>query len=194
VDRAHLKQRIVGAIVLVALGVIFIPMILNRDASLTGISGSNIPKKPDELGQLEQQPMPSPPVVPAQPGETRQLVDKDSPTLPAMTATLTQQDAPPGAATGHEATQQKSSQPDKPATQGWVVQVASFTDRGKALRFRDRLRKAGYTCFVESITRKHGALYRVRVGPVVKREEAKALQVKINKRFKLKDTLVMAHP
>ncbi|MBL1277555.1 MAG: SPOR domain-containing protein [Ectothiorhodospiraceae bacterium] len=44
----QLKQRLVGAIVLVALAVIFIPMLLPGSGSITGgISGSNIPAEPD---------------------------------------------------------------------------------------------------------------------------------------------------
>lgn len=193
-NRVQLKQRIVGAIVLVALGVIFIPMILNHDDSPSGITGSNIPSKPPALAQLSQQPMPKPPAVPAQPAETRQLVDKDTPALPKATSPLTpatsaaEKPSSPSAASGN-------GKPAVPATvHGFVVQIASFTDRNKALRLRNRLRKAKYTCFVEAVTGKHGALYRVRVGPVVKREEAGRLQAKIARYLKLKGTLVMRYP
>jgi len=44
----QLKQRLVGAIVLVALAVIFIPMLLPGEGSLSdAIHGSNIPPEPD---------------------------------------------------------------------------------------------------------------------------------------------------
>lgn len=192
----QLKQRIVGAIVLVALGVIFIPMILNRDDSNSGISGTNIPVKPRELEQLSTQTTPALPPAPVQPAETRQLVDKDTPPLPKATEPLTPEPAPtakpqptPAATQDHPP---KSSEPAK--VRGYVVQIASFTDRKKALQLRDRLRKAKYTSFVESITGKHGTLYRVRVGPVIKREEADSLQAKIAKQLKLKGALVMAYP
>jgi DedD protein len=196
VDRTHLKQRIVGAIVLVALGVIFIPIILNRDDSHTGITGSNIPKKPRELAQLAEQSVPPPPPAPVPPAQTRQLVDKDTPALPKATQDLTKAtktSAKPQAAPGES--NNKSPVPDAVAkTRGWVVQIASFTDRNKALKLRNRLLKAKYNCFVESITGKRGTLYRVRVGPVIKRAEAKTLQTRLAKRLKLKGTLVMAYP
>jgi cell division septation protein DedD len=72
--------------------------------------------------------------------------------------------------------------------------VASFTDRDKALALRDRLRKAKYPTFVESVAVKNSKLFRVRVGPVVRREHAEEWQKKIARDFKLKDALVMAHP
>ena len=194
-DRAQLKQRIVGAIVLVALGVIFIPMVLNRDNSNTGITGSNIPPKPAELAQLATQSPPPPPPAPETPAETRQLVDKDTPPLPKATEPPVQENTAPAKPPASEANKKPASTPNQVIkTHGWVVQIASFTDRSKALRLRDRLRKAKYTCFVESVTGKRGTLYRVRVGPVIKREEANRLQTRIAKRLKLKGTLVMAHP
>jgi DedD protein len=197
VDRLQLKQRIVGAIVLVALGVIFIPMVLNHDDSTSGISGSNIPEKPRELEQLATQTVPALPPTPAQPTETRQLVDKDTPPLPKATEQLAQETAtsPKSETTPPAPTTETTTKPSEPAkTRGWVVQIASFTDRKKALQLRDRLRKAKYTSFVESVTGKRGTLYRVRVGPVIKREEADSLQAKIAKQLKLKGALVMAYP
>ena len=194
-DRAQLKQRIVGAVVLVALGVIFIPMILNRDDSNTGITGTNIPQKPPELEQLAKQTAPELPPSPVSPAETRQTVDKDTPPLPQATAALEQETAAPPAPTKAEASKPPAAPASEPARpRGWVVQVASFTDRNKALRLRDRLRKAKYTCFVESVTGKRGTLYRVRVGPMIKREEADKQQTAISKQLKLKGTLVMAYP
>ena len=196
-DRLQLKQRIVGAIVLVALGVIFIPMVLNHDDSTSGISGSNIPEKPRELEQLATQTVPALPPTPAQPTETRQLVDKDTPPLPKATEQLAQETATSAKSeiTPRAPTTETTTKPSEPAkTRGWVVQIASFTDRKKALQLRDRLRKAKYTSFVESVTGKRGTLYRVRVGPVIKREEADSLQAKIAKQLKLKGALVMAYP
>lgn len=49
VEPVRIKQRVIGAIVLVSLGVIFIPMLLNSERSLDDgmpVFGSNIPNKP----------------------------------------------------------------------------------------------------------------------------------------------------
>jgi len=201
VDRRQLKQRIVGAVVLVALGVIFIPMILNRDDTNSGISGTNIPPKPQALEQLADQNPPAEPAIPPAPAETRQLVDKDTPPLPTATPTPAPSQLPTPEST-QASTSQASEIPSPaptPASEpktphGWVVQLASFADRGKALALRNRARKAGYRCFVESSSGRHGTLYRVRVGPVVKREQAEKLQTNINRKLKLNKTLVQSYP
>ncbi len=49
-----LKERLVGAAVLVALAVIFIPMLLDDAPPGSGpISESNIPPQPEETGELD---------------------------------------------------------------------------------------------------------------------------------------------
>lgn len=191
VNRTQLKQRIVGAIVLVALGVIFIPMVLQRDDAVN-ISDSNIPEIPKELKKIAKRELPEITAPPAPPEATRQPVDEHTPDSKAQTDNKVpppEQKAAPETKSTPD-TKQQAKQP----TRAWVVQVASFSERKKALALRDRLRKAGYTAFVESLSTKNSVLYRVRVGPVVKRSEAEELQKKIISKFRLKDALVMAHP
>ncbi|VAX11169.1 hypothetical protein MNBD_GAMMA25-1647 [hydrothermal vent metagenome] len=54
-QQSRLKQRLVGAIVLVALGVIFIPMILNGEREQDFIvNGSSIPARPAEIENIRQ--------------------------------------------------------------------------------------------------------------------------------------------
>ena len=176
---------------LVALGVIFIPMILNRDDSGPGIADSNLPDIPSELARLSTQDIPPAPTPPAPPDDTTRLVDEATPP-PApseRTTPVLKTDKPvhqPAFVPQEDARDSK--------TAGWVVQVASFSDRSKALALRDRLRKKDYTAFVESVTTRQATLYRVRVGPVTQKEEAASLQKKIGTEFRIKDTLVMAHP
>jgi len=191
VDRTQLKQRIVGAIVLVALAVIFIPIILDRGDG--GISGSNIPDVPKDLAKLAKRPLPDTPSVPTTPETIRQIVDENTKKPPLPPPPTTSEQAKPPAQTVTEPKAQ-DKQGAQTLARAWVVQVASFYERDKALALRERLRKAEYITFVESLSNKQGVLYRVRVGPVVRREEAVNLQKKIIKQFKLKDALVLAHP
>jgi len=198
VDKTQFKQRIVGAIVLVALGVIFIPIILNQEGEDSPISGTNIPQKPDTLQELAAQQPPEMPAAPAVDTNQPRIVDEhtppveqtdaDVPEKPAKEPTVDTKVQPPAVS--------PEKQEVKPATKtrAWVVQVASFSERSKALKLRDRLRKAKYTAFVESVSSGKGTLYRVRVGPVVNREKADALKKQIARDFKIKDALVMSHP
>lgn len=200
-DRTQFKQRIVGAVVLVALGVIFIPMILDQEIDDSPISGTNIPIKPEKLQELSEQ---KPPAIPDGPIVDRnkpRLVDEHTPPVEQTDSVSpdTKQTAKPAKvepATTKPTESKTTSVTDKPGsvTRAWVVQVASFSERNKALKLRDRLRKANYKAFVESLSTSKGTRYRVRVGPVVQRKKADSLKIRIAKEFKIKDALVMSHP
>lgn len=205
-DKTQLKHRIVGAVVLVALGVIFIPMILSTDSEFT-ISETNIPAKPAALEQLAEMKSPEPAKVQPAPVLDAEMVDEKTPAGPDAVTNAAGSEgtsAPAATQSGSKQTVTKSEpKPDTSAevnkaaqtnARAWVVQVASFSERDKAMKLRDRLRKAKYPSFVESVAAKKSTLYRVRVGPVVEREHADNMQKKIAKDFKLPDALVMAYP
>lgn len=206
-DRKQLKQRIVGAIVLVGLGVIFIPMILNQGDDASPIRGSNIPLKPVELARMPEQTAPAQPKVPAANRDLPKLVDEHTPPATQLDASVA--DKKPESSVAEKpskakldakltapakTTAPKASSKPVEKSRAWVVQVASFSEQKKAIKLRDRLRKAKHPTFVESVNGKKGTYYRVRVGPLVKRSKAEKLKKKIAKQFKLKDALVMVHP
>ena len=211
-DRKQLKQRIVGAIVLVGLGVIFIPMILNQGDDASPIRGSNIPLKPAELARMPEQTAPALPEVPVANRNLPKLVDEHTPPATQLDASVTDKKSEPSATEKTsqaktdtkltaaantavpKATESKASTKSVQKSRAWVVQVASFSEQKKAIKLRDRLRKAKHPTFVESVNGKKGTYYRVRVGPLVKRSKAEKLKKKIAKQFNLKDALVMVHP
>lgn len=59
----QVKQRVIGAVVLVALAVIFVPMLLEKPDSDLGPVGSNLPEQPDQTVQdrIEPLTLPEPP-------------------------------------------------------------------------------------------------------------------------------------
>lgn len=187
----RLKRRLVGAVVLIALGVIFIPMILDGSGRSSRLSMDvEIPpapvyEVPDRLPPLPTAtPDPAPPAAPrAEPrpeAKVKSLPDEPQPEAPtppapapAPLASDTAEDAPPSA---------------------WVVQVGSFEDQAKAVALRDKLRKGGFTAFVEP----HRAaddksLYRVRIGPELKRESSEKVLARLKREQKL-DGIVVSHP
>jgi len=60
----------------------------------------------------------------------------------------------------------------------WVVQAGSFRDEINAVAVRDRLRRAGYPSFVTE-SESDGALYRVRVGPMIDQGRAEYTRGKV---------------
>ena len=192
-DENHLKQRIVGAIVLVALAVIFIPMFLSgdRDGDMP-ILDSNIPSKPENVEQLKTLELSPDRPVPEMKTPDRTPVDEHTPqaeseAAPDKTAPAATEDT---AATDSSVTPPTSESRDSKA---WAVQVGSFSKQSNALGLRDKLRDKGYRAFVEQVSTDKGEVYRLRVGPEVHRSQAEELKKELQEKLKL-NGLVVAHP
>lgn len=190
-DENHLKQRIVGAIVLVALAVIFIPMLLSGDKDKgMSIFGTNIPPKPANVAKVKTLEIPSPQQPPATEKVIRTPVDEQNvESVKADSRKPGSKAEKPAAVSKVEPSVTTKSKDAK----AWAVQVGSFSNPDNALGLRNKLRQNGYHAFVEKVTTSKGEVYRVRVGPEVKRSEAEALQQELQTKLKLKG-LVVAHP
>jgi DedD protein len=172
-------------VVLVSLAIIFIPMMLDGgERSSMPLFGSNIPEKPDY--QFEPLEIPLQPVAPIA-EERPVLIDKPEPP-PAATAAA---EAP-----AERPLTEPSPAPAKPAAQSdqvaWVVQVGSFAQSDNALALRDRLRAKGFTAFVEKLGTDSGTVYRVRIGPELKRESAEEQLQRLQREMKMKG-IVLGH-
>ena len=195
-DEHTFKQRIVGAIVLVALAVIFIPMLLpgSRDIGFSD-NGSPIPPKPAELENLKVLELEKPQPAPKPREIVRTPIDEHSPAAPPEDVEAPATDKTPlPEETLPPKTTSEAAQPADTTPKAWAVQVGSFTQRDNAMRLRDQLRSKGYKAFVEQITSADKTFYRVRVGPEVSREKAVALQKDLQSKMKLQDSTVVSHP
>lgn len=183
-----LKQRLVGAIVLVSLAIIFIPMLLDGgERSSMPMFGSNIPEKPDY--QFEPLEIPLQPVTPIA-EERPVLIDKPEPapekTAKAEEKPLTRPAPAPVAKPAPSAPVVDSAQ------DAWVVQVGSFSQSSNALALRDKLRAKGFTAFVEKVKADGGTIYRVRIGPELKRENAEKQLKRLRRVMDIKG-IIMGH-
>ena len=192
-----LKERLVGAAVLVAIAVIFIPIILNDSQETESISGSNIPEKPETNFNSR--------IIP--------VIENDE---KALLNTIESRNV------GSEENQNKNEQDivaekvvsdnDKIADDisakkeaiedevkvdvglsAWIVQLGSFTDEDNAQSLNEKLRKAGYPAFVEPLKKNGKISYRVRVGPEIKRSEADLLLKNLKDKMNL-DGIVVTYP
>ncbi len=187
---SKLKQRLIGALVLIILVVIFVPMLLDepRESSL---KATNIPAQPEEFSS-KITPLDEPlPVTQAPPNNSPAIVVERTPADTSQT---------PG--TGALVTPDQPPEPEDPAadiakdmTKGandrltvsaWVVQLGSFSKEENALKLRDQLRAKGYTTFVESIDAKGVKVFRVRIGPELDRARAEAIREKLENELKIK--------
>lgn len=215
------KQRVIGAIVLVALAVIFVPMLFESPEEELGPVGSNLPAEPDgivrdrteplTLPEPPAEPEPAPQVVleqPADPGAANADAaiaaanGGAEPATPAEgtadTAAAQPTPATPPAAESAPAAEPAPAPTAAPAPaaapqSGWIVQLASLSSKDNAMALRERLRGLGYTAFVEETKTAKGVLYRVRVGPELERANAEKLRDRLQEQVDLKG-LVTSYP
>ena len=173
-----LKERLVGAAVVVVLGVVFIPVLLNgppdagiatRNLSLPGQDAVAVKRVTIDLGNPgATTPQPDPMAAVAKP--------------PPMQASVTPEDAQAGKA------EKPAPKPDLQTGSGvkptpsaalevneWVVQVGSFSSQDNAERLASQLKAQGFKAFVSKYRDGNNTLHRVRVGPVQGREAADLL-------------------
>ncbi len=206
-----IKQRIVGAVILISLAVIALPMIFSESGERE-ISGSNIPEKPEylvktEIIPLDINPLPGPEdTVQHQVIEVRQeQSEEESSAKPEQEdgAVVESKQAegsepiPSDPADNQTIVERAKApiEPRKPApvavVSGWVVQVGSFGSESNAFGLRDKLRANGFTTFVERVEGSKVA-FRVRVGPELKKERADVIKQRLKAEMQL-DGLVMRH-
>lgn len=188
-EEGRLKQRLVGAVVLIALAVIFIPMLLSggRDMEMP-VFGSNVPERSTEIANIKHIDIKEIQKTKHKPINPKRIpIAKGLPEPEIVTEANSKSIA--------ETIVKLSEAEKKPVVKGnvWAVQVGSFNNKTNALGLKDKLRKKKIHAFVERIIKSNKAVYRVRVGPEISRKKAEALKVKLKKEFKLSG-LVVKHP
>lgn len=180
----NLKQRLVGAIVLVSLAVIFIPIILEGPDDEWAPRRHSIPEPPQmDYRASMQLPQHADTVEPAEVQETAQPAQAAvTPPAPAMPEpepapqpkpepkreAKPKPKPPPVAAATPKATTAAPASDPAALPDGWYVQVGSFSQQQNASGLRDRLKSAGYNGRMQAT----GSIFRVLVGPSETRKQA----------------------
>ena len=161
-----LKERIIGAVVLVIFVVLVVPVFLDG------------PPRPGEFVTERI-------VLPGQEGQdiTTVILDRER-TVPVPAASGDQEE-PKIRKAPQVATQQPepvAAQPETSATQAaasttgmWAVQMGSFSNRQNAEKLAATLKKQGYLAFLSRLETDSGQLHRVRIGPQKDRESAEKM-------------------
>lgn len=209
--RQIFKQRIVGAVVLVALGVIFLPFLFTLEPPRPIDTASQIPTPPDiepvlvagpERGEGMAAPKPPEeaflPQHPVVSGESATPVESGGDTASPRSEQNSQE---AGVQTNREGTppSNESATEERPALAGtvlesWVVQVASVRDQAAANNLRDKLLVAGHKAYVRSALAGGNTTYRVFVGPMSLRERAAADKAAIDAAFGVQSMVVRFEP
>jgi len=193
VEEGRLKQRLLGAMVLVALAVIFIPMLLSGSREMEmPVFGSNVPAEPVEITNIKQidieafkqndVKLKNPTSVPISEGVPEPEVIKDTTSKSIVDvikdATLVKEE-------------KKQTKQTKQSV--YAVQVGSFNNRSNALGLKEKIRNKDMHAFVERIMKDNKPVYRVRVGPAITKQRAEKLKQKLEKELKLTG-LIVNHP
>lgn len=169
---SQLQQRIVGAVVLVTLGVIFIPALLD---------GSGYKTRQVQDIRVKEKPT-FPPV------ENREVASIKTP--------LATDDKPRPSAVSDGAPAKKvaaDNSRDKKPIKSFALQIGTFDDNAKAEVLRDRMRKAGYTTFIRKSAGKSGTSYKVRIGPELDYDALEKVKKEIKKSHRI-DAFIVNHP
>jgi len=197
-----LKERLVGAAVLVAVAVIFIPIIFTDSQETEVILGSNIPEKPESnfnsriIPVIESDDNSS--LTPIDPENVESGKSQNNDAIVEQKVVAEKVMSANENNAGKQAIEQKEATTvvEVKATVGlsaWIVQLGSFTDEDNAQSLNTKLRQAGYPSFVEPIKKDGRNSYRVRVGPEIKRSEADMLLKKLKEKMQL-DGIVVSYP
>ncbi len=200
-----LKQRLIGAIVIISLAVIFIPMILEGPDDELSPRTQDMPPPPMIAYQAEvEQPVPAGSPEPAE-TQAAAVTEQEVSAIPEPSAPQTEVITSQAEAPVKQPEPVESAKTVKPAvvkqplpkappkttagpaiTQGaWILQVGSFSQQANAVSLRDRLKKSGYQASVQDSKGADGHVYRVLIGPVSDRQAAEKLRDKLAREQKL---------
>lgn len=207
-DNFNPKHRIVGAIIIVSLIVIFVPTILDKkelsDNKFRKLSSSSSSTKVvvTSVHELQRN-------AARKTGNNTvaQSIAKDlrstGPTnpLPATktrgaNTSVSQTDKTSSVTGTAKVVKVKESDTDTRLgsktnpKKGWIVQVGVYAKVDNANSLSDRLKKQGYPIYLEQVRAKQGKLLRVRAGPFKNENEAKRVQASIYKEEAIKGAVI----
>lgn len=211
------KQRMVGALVLIAVAVIFLPMLFTRqdETHHVQVDAPAAPQAPvAPQVQVEPVPVPEPQALPQEPVPTDDDLSNEAQapsmpiapapakpvTPPAQAAKPAPKPTPapatpaPSPATAPAQAAVKPAVPSGVDANGlsvsWSVQLASMSNRANADNLQKTLRTQGYNAYI----RTSDGVNRVFVGPLIERAEADRLRDQLDKQQKLKGIVVRFQP
>lgn len=185
----RVKQRLVGAVVLASVAIIFFPSLFDEPDNRYIGGQSQIPPAPNftpvEIGE---------PVRPAgiEPAKTPETMYQmmDEPEVSSEPNSVSNPVPAPERAIVPEPKPQAMGLNAAGVLQGWVLQVASFGDQGKAEDLRDRLEKAGHIAFIRPLINAKGQqVVRVFVGPKADKQAMLAVKQELDRSLKVNSLL-----
>lgn len=192
--RRRARQRLIGAGVLVLMGVVVLPFLFDKQPRAVPVNVAiEIPDRHTAaplpaLSPLATDSEPAAPVAPpatvsptpspaAQAAANPSPAPTPAPTPPAAPAVS----STPSKAPAEPTTARSAPMPSTSAPSGVrvVVQVGAFAEQARAQEVRQRLERAGFKTYTQIAETSAGPRIRVRVGPFDSRAEAEGVAARI---------------
>ncbi len=171
-----LKQRIVGAFVLVALAIVIIPLVFDFSSERQVDVSSTIPPMPDIEAVVVAEPQRPKDIIPAKSADEIFQFGTESP----KESESLKDEAPALSSDGMPI--------------GWVLQVGSFKEKATAEDLVTKLLADGYRAFIREKKGASGTLSRVFVGPKVLKKKLVQEKTAIDKKYGVDALLLHFEP
>ena len=198
------KQRLVGALILVALGVVFWPIIfVARDGDTRELRVA-VPEAPPvdlsplptpDSAALRRAPQAQAQAQGAEQGPAPELFDSDPPVPEPLPALPARADTPPPVSLepARETLQAPAIDADGLPI-AYALQVATIGQRERAETLRDELLKAGYKGYLQRLRRDDRTLYRVLVGPRYQRDDLAPVKEAVDRTWRVESLIIRYLP
>lgn len=212
-----LKQRLVGALILVALGVVFWPIIFVEPGDQPAADQPRIPPRPAvDTAAIEPPDMaglrPSQDIEAQKEARAAELAwpvpapdagKKAEPRAAAAAPAVEKEEKPAGSVAKSPSAPIKRTRTEAPeklvvdsdgVPVAWILQVASVSSSDKADELRDRLLKVDQKAYVKRVKSNGKSLYRVYIGPKFERAALESIQPRIDSEFGVKSMIARYVP
>jgi DedD protein len=194
--RTQARRRLVGAVLLLAVGVIGFPLLfetqprpLPQDTPIV-VAADALRAAPATTAPAPARPLPVTPALPADAGVEPVAPASAPVVVAAAPKSASAPPPPPPPATKPPVAVAASPKPAAsaprpppaaatPATGRWVVQVGAYNDAERLKAARAKLQKLGYASYTQDVDSATGRRTRVRVGPFNTRAEADAVAARV---------------
>lgn len=189
-----LKERLIGVMVLVSLGIIFLPSLFHKEQRVTVDRTSLIPPKtavePIVIKRPQKNvvsPAPSPesafqPPVVKEEQEVQKVAANESRNTSSASSAKS------------EAKSAKPALDQRGLPKAWVVQLGSFQSQKRAQELRDKLLAKDYKAYSKPVTTSKGKFYRVFVGPYIEKSSAESVKKRVDKAYKVSSRILTFSP
>ena len=206
-----LKQRLVGALILIALGVVFWPIIFVEPGDSASREERRIPARPgvntEPIAAPQKDKLRQAPQLESRREQERQELERASTPDPIAVAVVEDKEVvaaepvkPAPVQTTKDTAKTRTKAPVKPTLDSegvpiaWILQVASVSKPEKADELRRQLLELGHKAYVKKIHRSGNVLLRVYIGPKFERAQLDKIKPAIDTQFGVQSMVVRYLP